>query len=200
MPYTLKQVRVNNMKEATARLIALLSCTTYSNSTKVFYFTLHANVSGYTSPCHSVRSGEASSRWTLRDERTDEFGACLGFSPNYYIAVNHTPVCDLSEDESDPRYWFARVIATGDGRLLVGLVDTSEGQGYSTRFSAGDPWAMPATVDSAAAPPDSPALIDPDARRPCPISYRDDWFPPETRPSTAFRFRFDKNRNDLVIA
>ncbi|KAI2468479.1 hypothetical protein F4781DRAFT_432301 [Annulohypoxylon bovei var. microspora] len=212
--------------------------TTYSNTTEVFAFTLHASFSGYTSPCHGERSGEASSGWT---------------------AVNHTFVCDRGADESDARNRFAHAVATGDGRLLIGLVDTPEGHftgtegdnmtiaaypevahrlpradctaasrsaewevrgfTFDARVSAGNPWVVPATVasinydlynkandflincqavnDSVVVSPDNPALIDPDTRWPCPISYRDDLFPPEAYPSTVFKF--DRSRNELTI-
>ncbi|XDG09801.1 hypothetical protein ABKA04_009416 [Annulohypoxylon sp. FPYF3050] len=233
--------------------------TTYSNSTEVFAFTLRANFSGYASSCRGERSGEANSGWTSCDERDDEFRVSFDFSSNDYLTVNHTFICDRGEDESDPRNRFANAIATGDGRLLVGLVDTPEGHftgtegdnmtiaayprvahrlpradcatasidaewevrsfKYSTTLSTGDPWTIPATVvsinydlynvandflincqainSSVLTPPDNPALIDPDARWPCPISYRDDLFPPEAYPSTVFRF--DKSRNELIV-
>ncbi|KAI1452509.1 hypothetical protein F4805DRAFT_28300 [Annulohypoxylon moriforme] len=233
--------------------------TTYSNSTEVFAFTLHASFSGYVSPCHGERSGEASSGWMSCDERTDESSAYFDFSSNDYITINHTFVCDRGADESDPRNRFANAVATGDGRLPIGLVDTPEGHftgtegdnmtiaaypqvahrlprvdcaaaskdaewevrsfKYSTQLSTGNPWVIPATVasinydlyngandflincqavnDSVVTSPDNPGLIDPNARWPCPISYRDDLFPPEAYPSTLFKF--DRSRNELTI-
>ncbi|KAI0880557.1 uncharacterized protein GGS22DRAFT_182248 [Annulohypoxylon maeteangense] len=233
--------------------------TTYSNSTEVFAFTLSADFSGYASSCRGERSGEASSGWTSCDELTDESNTYFDFSSNDYLTVNHTFVCDRGADESDPRNRFANVIATGDGRLLVGLVDTPEGHftgtegdnmtiaaypevahrlpkadcaaaskdaewevrnfTYSARLSTGNPWIPPAAVasinydlynkandflincqainDSIVTPPNDPALIDPNVRWPCPISYRDDLFPRGAYPSTVFKF--DRSHNELTI-
>ncbi|KAI1092210.1 hypothetical protein F5B19DRAFT_229742 [Rostrohypoxylon terebratum] len=44
-----------------------------------------------------------------------------------YLTVDHTFVCDRGSGESDPRNQSASTIAKGDGRLLVGLVDTPKG-------------------------------------------------------------------------
>ncbi|KAI4863825.1 hypothetical protein F4820DRAFT_449672 [Hypoxylon rubiginosum] len=102
---------------------------TYSNTTEIFSFELHANFSGYVSPCHGERSGDTSSGWIACDVRDESagVGAYFDFSSNDYVTINHTYVCDRGEEETDPNNQLAIVIATGDGRLSIGLVDTPEG-------------------------------------------------------------------------
>ncbi|KAI1775838.1 hypothetical protein F4818DRAFT_389541 [Hypoxylon cercidicola] len=102
---------------------------TYSNTTEIFSFELHADFSGYVSPCYGERSGDASSGWTACEVHDESTGAIayFDFSSNDYVTINHTYVCDRGEEESDPNNQLAIVIATGDGRLTIGLVDTPEG-------------------------------------------------------------------------
>lgn len=95
---------------------------TYANTTETFSFNLHANFSGYSSPCHGIRSGS-----TACEVRDDKFAAFFDFSSNDYIGINHTFVCDRGEAELDSHNRFANAVATGDGRLQIGLVDTPEG-------------------------------------------------------------------------
>ncbi|KAI1371452.1 hypothetical protein F4677DRAFT_464299 [Hypoxylon crocopeplum] len=103
---------------------------THNDTTEIFDFELQANFSGYASPCHGVRSGDASSGWTPCEVHDDDafFTAFFDFSSNDYITINHTFVCDRGEVETDPHNRLAKVISTGDGRLQIGLVDTPEGQ------------------------------------------------------------------------
>ncbi|KAI1762648.1 hypothetical protein GGR53DRAFT_532279 [Hypoxylon sp. FL1150] len=79
---------------------------TYSNSVEIFSFVLHANFSG----------GDASSGWTACEvqHRSAGVDAYFDFASNDYVTINHTYVCDRGEE------------ATGDGRLMIGLVDTPE--------------------------------------------------------------------------
>lgn len=234
---------------------------TYSNTTEIFSFVLHANFSGYVSPCHGERSGDASSGWTACEVQ-DQFAgvsAYFDFASNDYVTVNHTYMCNRGEGETDPNNQLANVRATGDGRLTIGLIDTPEGHytgtegdnmtiaaypevahrlpnpdcsaasqeaewevrdfHYSTFVAAGVPFGIGRTVgnvnydlynkandylincqavnDSIGLMPESPGLINPEARWPCPINYRDDLFPPEAYPTTMFKF--DRSENKLTI-
>ncbi|KAI8959898.1 hypothetical protein F5Y11DRAFT_358855 [Daldinia sp. FL1419] len=105
---------------------------THNDSTEIFRFELHANFSGYAAPCHGTRVGDANSGWTSCDDddnNTEDprFAMYFDFSSNDYLTVNHTYVCDRGGAETDPHNRHANVIATGDGRLQIGLVDTPEG-------------------------------------------------------------------------
>ncbi|KAI0110665.1 hypothetical protein F4776DRAFT_641945 [Hypoxylon sp. NC0597] len=233
---------------------------TYNDTTETFSFSLHANFSGYSSPCHGTRSGDANSGSTACDVRDDEFPAYFDFSSNDYININHTFRVRLRRRaEADPRNRFANAMATGNGRLQIGLVDTPEGHytgtegdnltvaayaeiahrlpradcaavsrraewevrdfTFGARVQAGNPWVVGTTVasinydlynkandylincqaanDSVTSFPDNPALIDPNSRWPCPISYRDDLIPPSAYPTTGFKF--DRSTNKLAI-
>ncbi|KAK6953769.1 hypothetical protein Daesc_003731 [Daldinia eschscholtzii] len=246
------------------------SITYSSNSTEVFSFELQANFSGYAAPCHGTRKGDASSSgWTScdNDDEDDDnaesnpprFAAYFDFSSNDYIGINHTFVCDRGEVETDPHNRLANAVATGDGRLQIGLVDTPEGHftgtegdnltiaaymkvahrlpkpdcaaafdfaewevrdfKFGAQVQAGNPWIIGSTVasvdydlyneaieylinchgvnDSVAAFPNNPDLINPDARFPCPINYRDDLMPPEAYPETGFKF--NRRSNEISI-
>ncbi|KAI0832262.1 hypothetical protein F5Y06DRAFT_301492 [Hypoxylon sp. FL0890] len=61
------------------------------------------------------------------DVRDNEFAVYFDFSDNDYIGINHTFACDRGEEKTDPWNRFANPIATGSGRLPIGLVDTPEG-------------------------------------------------------------------------
>lgn len=76
---------------------------------------LHANFSGYSSPCHGTLSGDANSGPTtgcdVRDD--DEFSAYFDFLSNDSVDITHTFVCDRGgEWETDPRNKFANAVAT----------------------------------------------------------------------------------------
>ncbi|KAF3065907.1 hypothetical protein GL218_09250 [Daldinia childiae] len=106
--------------------------TTYNDSTEVFTFELQANFSGYAAPCHGTRKGDDNSGWTSCDGDKDNtsdprFAVSFDFSSNDYLSVNHTYICDRGDTETDPHNRLANVLATGDGRLQIGLVDTPEG-------------------------------------------------------------------------
>ncbi|OTA63321.1 hypothetical protein K449DRAFT_422084 [Hypoxylon sp. EC38] len=100
---------------------------TRNDTTETFSFELHANFSGYSSPCHGIRRSDASSGPTACDVSDDKFSAYFDFSSNDYIDINHSFVCDRGEEETDPRNRFTNAMATGNGRLQIGLVDTPEG-------------------------------------------------------------------------
>ncbi|KAI1413918.1 hypothetical protein F5Y13DRAFT_198333 [Hypoxylon sp. FL1857] len=232
---------------------------THKDTTETFSFSLYANFSGYSSPCHGVRSGDANSGSTACEVRDDKFAVYFDFASNDFIYINHTFVCDRGEDETYPQNRFANVVATGDGRLDIGLVDTPEGHytgtegdnltiaaytkiahrlpnadcaaasqraewevrdfTFGTRVQAGNPWIIGTTVatinydlynkandylincqavnSSVGSFPDNPALIDPNERWPCPISYRDDLIPPEAYPTT--EFKFDRSSNTITV-
>ncbi|KAI2776263.1 hypothetical protein F4815DRAFT_449433 [Daldinia loculata] len=146
--------------------------TTYNNSTEVFSFELQANFSGYAAPCHGTRKGDDNSGWTLCDGDKDNtedprFAVSFDFSSNDYLGVNHTYICDRGDTETDPHNRLANVLATGDGRLQIGLVDTPEGHftgteggqhdhrswevrdfKFGARVQAGNPWVIGTTVAS----------------------------------------------------
>ncbi|KAI2605610.1 hypothetical protein GGR54DRAFT_633453 [Hypoxylon sp. NC1633] len=116
---------------------------TYSNSTEIFTFELEAEYSGYASACRGQRSGDTSSGWMYCDVRDDDafLSARFDFSKNDYLTVYHTYMCDRGEAETDPRNRLANVIATGNRRLLLSLVDTPEGPYTGTE---GDNCTIPA--------------------------------------------------------
>ncbi|KAI0007035.1 hypothetical protein F4779DRAFT_528537 [Xylariaceae sp. FL0662B] len=225
--------------------------------TETFSFNLSMPFSNYFSPCSGERSGDSNSGYIPCEVQDENFNAFVDYSRNGYLGLNHTFICDRGDNETDR---FAMAIATGDGRLNIGLIDTPEGHytgtagdnltltvypevahrkpskacleaslhspewkvqdfKYSSHFIDSAPFSFGGSVaninydllntandflincqavgDSADMYADDDRLIDPNVDWPCPISYRDDLFPPEAYPKTSFKF--DRSRNELSI-
>ncbi|KAI1079600.1 hypothetical protein F5B20DRAFT_542896 [Whalleya microplaca] len=225
--------------------------------TETFSFNLSIPFSDYSSPCVGERSGESSSGYVPCEVQGDNYNAFVDYSSNDYMGLNHTFICDRGENETDR---FAMAIATDDGRLNVGLIDTPEGHytgtagdnltlvvypevshrkpskacleaslrgpewkiedfKYSSHFITPAPFSFGGSVaninydllntaneflincqavnDSVVMYADDDRLINPNTSWACPISYRDDLFPPEAYPRTSFKF--DRSRNKLQI-
>ncbi|KAI1801764.1 hypothetical protein F4811DRAFT_555479 [Daldinia bambusicola] len=155
------------------------------------------------------------------DEHLSRFStaAYFDFSSNDYIAINHTFTCDRGAAEPDaaqparegsrngeraaaPRATYATRRAPAAETRLRGRVPVRRVGGAGLRVQRAGRGGKRADGRGDRLPGQLPGaerldLLDPDARFPCPISYRDDLIPPEAYPETGFRF--NRSSNEVSI-